>query len=134
MTVAALDPQDPRQADVAVAGPAALLVAKLHKLGERQDTPARLIDKDAHDIYRLLVATDTGDVARRLSFLCHDDLAGTASQVALGYLRDLFGAGPDSLGAVMAGRAEELVGDPATVSAAVAALADDLLSHIEADS
>jgi hypothetical protein len=34
----------------------------------------------------------------------------------------------------MAGRAEELVGDPATVSAAVAALADDLLSHIEADS
>ena len=123
MTVAALDPEDPRQADVAVAGPAALLVAKLHKLAERRDTPARLIDKDAHDIYRLLVATDTGDVARKLSFLCHDDLAGTASRVALGYLRDLFGAGPGSLGAVMAGRAEELVGDPATVSAAVAALA-----------
>jgi hypothetical protein len=134
MTVAALDPEDPRQADVAVAGPAALLVAKLHKLAERRDTPARLIDKDAHDIYRLLVATDTGDVARKLSFLCHDDLAGTASRVALGYLRDLFGAGPGSLGAVMAGRAEELVGDPATVSAAVAALADDLLSHVEADS
>jgi Nucleotidyltransferase len=56
MTVAALDPDDPRRADMAVAGPAALLVAKLHKLGERQDTPARLIDKDAHDIYRLLVA------------------------------------------------------------------------------
>ncbi|MDN5856283.1 MAG: hypothetical protein L0K86_26260 [Actinomycetia bacterium] len=46
-----------------VAGPAALLVAKLHKLGERQATPGRLIDKDAHDLYRLLVATPTENLA-----------------------------------------------------------------------
>jgi hypothetical protein len=47
MTIRALDPSDHRQATVAVAGPAALLVAKLHKIGERTDRPNRLIDKDA---------------------------------------------------------------------------------------
>ena len=56
MSVESLD-DDGRSAVINVAGPAALLVAKLHKLGERVDTPDRLNDKDAHDIYRLLVAT-----------------------------------------------------------------------------
>lgn len=42
-----------REATINGAGPAALLVAKLHKLGERVDTPDRLNDKDSHDIYRL---------------------------------------------------------------------------------
>jgi hypothetical protein len=37
---------------------------------------------------------------------------------------------PDALGAAMAGRAEELVGSPTTVSAAVAALAADLLATL----
>lgn len=59
MTITSLDPNDTRSAEIEVAGPAALLVAKLHKLGERQDTPDRLLDKDAHDIYRLLLAADT---------------------------------------------------------------------------
>ena len=48
-----------RSAIINVAGPAALLVAKLHKIGERVGSPDRLNDKDAHDAYRLLVATDT---------------------------------------------------------------------------
>jgi hypothetical protein len=51
--VAALAPGDDRVFTANVAGSAALLVAKLHKLGERQATPGRLVDKDAHDIYRL---------------------------------------------------------------------------------
>ncbi len=50
MTITALDPRDRRHAEIAVAGPAALLVAKLHKLGERKNDPGRLVDKDAHDI------------------------------------------------------------------------------------
>jgi hypothetical protein len=52
-------------AAINVAGPAALLVAKLHKLGERKDAPHRLIDKHAYDVYRLLVATDTRRSAPR---------------------------------------------------------------------
>jgi hypothetical protein len=37
MTIAALDPADHRSSAIEVAGPAALLVAKLHKLGDRDD-------------------------------------------------------------------------------------------------
>jgi hypothetical protein len=34
-------------------------VAKIHKIAERTDSQHRLNNKDAHDIYRLLVAVDT---------------------------------------------------------------------------
>ncbi len=54
MTIPALEASDGRTFEVAVAGRAALLVAKLHKLNERQGTQGRLNDKDALDIYRLL--------------------------------------------------------------------------------
>jgi hypothetical protein len=130
MTIGALDASDKREITIAVAGPAALLVTKLHKLGERQETPTRLVDKDAHDVYRLLVATETTALAERLDELRRDDLAGPATRVATDYLRDLFAQGPDALGCVMAGRAEELAGDPAVVSAASAALAQDLLAEL----
>jgi hypothetical protein len=62
MSVESLDDHG-RSAIINVAGPVALLVAKLHKLGERVATPNRLNDKDAHDIYRLRVAIDTADRA-----------------------------------------------------------------------
>ena len=127
MTIQALDSGDPRSVEMKVAGPAALLVAKLHKIGERQDRPDRLIDKDAHDIYRLLVAIDTHRLALTLRQLRGDALAGEATIQATAFLGDLFAPGPGSLGSVMAGRAEELIGDPAVVSAAVATLAADLL-------
>jgi hypothetical protein len=127
MTITALDPGDRRSAVIEVAGPAALLVAKLHKLGERQERPERLLDKDAHDIYRLLVATDTSTVSSTLTELRDDELAGGITTVAIGYLEQLFASGPEALGSTMAGRAEELVGDPSVVSAAVAALASDLI-------
>jgi Nucleotidyltransferase len=39
MTIEALDAADRRRTEVAVAGPSALLVAKLHKLAERQHVP-----------------------------------------------------------------------------------------------
>jgi hypothetical protein len=129
MTISALDPLDSRQIEMKVASPAALLVAKLHKLGERQEkTPDRLIDKDAHDVYRLLVAMDTAELAHSIRQLVADKFCGPVSTQALVYLEEMFGAGPASVGAVMAGRAEQLVGDPANVSASAAALAADLLA------
>lgn len=132
MTITALDLTDPRQAQIAVAGPAALMVAKLHKLGERKHDPGRLVDKDAHDIYRLLIATDTAEVGARLTALASDRLAGPATTMAIAHLRELF-ADATSLGSIMAGRAEQLVGDPEVVSASVAALAGDLLESVEQD-
>lgn len=98
---------------------------------ERRDTPGRLIGKDAHDIYRLLAATPTDDVlAGRLAELRDDELAAPATVVALGHLQELFLA-PDHLGAIMAGRAEELVGDPKVVAASTAALPAGLLESLE---
>lgn len=130
MTITALDPHDARAFEMNVAGPAALLVAKLHKLGERQSTPKRLLDKDAHDVYRLLVATESAPLAATLRQLREHELCGQVTNQALEYLRELFAAGTDATGAMMAGRAEELVGDPAIVSASAAVLAADLLAHL----
>lgn len=128
MTVDSLD-GDGRSAVINVAGSAALLVAKLHKLGERVGTPDRLNDKDAHDIYRLLVATETHDIAETMQRLHADEISQVATTQALGYLEQLF-ATADALGATMAGRAEEGVGQPDTVSASVSFLAQDLLSAL----
>jgi hypothetical protein len=134
MLITTLDAADPRTATIAVAGPASLLVAKLHKLGERQGQPGRLVDKDAHDVYRLLVATDTAELAGRLRVLHDDPIAERATSAAIAYLQELFASDGDVVGAEMAGRAEEIVGNPATVTAAVTALADDLLQAIRAAS
>jgi nucleotidyltransferase-like protein len=129
--VTPLDSRDGRAYTANVAGPAALLVAKLHKLGERQSTPGRLVDKDAHDLYRLLVATRTEDIAHTLRQLQDDPLAGPTTHQALTYLADLFATGPDAVGAMMAGRAEQGIGDPLTVAASAAILASDLLHALQ---
>lgn len=131
MEIGALDVADQRQIAANVAGPAALVVAKLHKIGERAtDFPSRLVDKDAHDIYRLLIDTETEILAERLQMLLQDEIAAAATEAALTHLRELFAAGADATGSHMAGRAEEGVGEPATVSLQVAILAADLLGAI----
>lgn len=115
---------------VNVAGAASLLVAKLHKIGERQEQPGRLLDKDAHDIYRLLSATQAAEIAIKLAELLADDLAGPATRTALNYLRELFDS-PTALGPTMVGRAELLVGNPAVAGASAAVLAGDLINAID---
>jgi hypothetical protein len=130
MTISALDASDSRRYSARVAGPAALLVAKIHKIAERADTPHRLNDKDAHDIYRLLVAIDTVSIAATLNMLMGDPVSGPATGYALEQLEVLFAAGPESLGSVMAGRAEEGIGDPVTVALAVSLLAADIVTEI----
>jgi len=126
--ISALDPDDPRTFTVRVAGPAALLVAKLHKIAERTTTPHRLADKDAHDVYRLLRAVPAATIAGALRYLLDDPLSRDVTRSALGHLSVLFADGPDSTGSLMAGRAEEGVGDPEQVSVAVSFLAADLLT------
>ncbi len=126
----ALDPDDPRSLEVRVAGPAALLVSKLHKLGERLNSPGRLLDKDAHDVYRLLAACPTRELAHTLARLGNDDLATSVTCVAIELLEELFGRSPEALGSQMAGRAETGIGAPATVAASVSLLAADLLTAL----
>lgn len=128
MRIGALTPDDTREYLVEVASPAALLVAKLHKIAEREDQPHRLEPKDAHDIYRLLAALPTDQLLPALGHLTDHPLAGKATTQALDYLQRLFAAGPEAVGSALAGRAEALVGDPEVISASVAFLAQDLLA------
>lgn len=131
LPIPALRAGDGRVLTAHVAGPAALLVAKLHKLGERHaGTPTRLRDKDAHDTYRLLVAIPTNDLAHTLRWLRHDPLAGAVTNQALSYLRGLFAAGAEATGSEMAGRAEQDVGEPEVVAASASVLAADLLDQL----
>lgn len=69
MTIQALASGDDRRIDLRVAGPAALLTAKLAKLRERYEAmragrgrPDRLKQKDVLDCYRILVAIETADL------------------------------------------------------------------------
>ncbi|MFI1916111.1 hypothetical protein [Nocardia sp. NPDC020380] len=130
--VESLDPADRRGIDANVAGPAALLVAKCHKIAERIGNPVRLNDKDAHDAYRILRAVETEELRTAFAVLLGDDLSREATEEAIRYLAELFAPGPAATGSVMAGRAEEGVGDPEQVAAAVSILAADLLESLRA--
>jgi hypothetical protein len=132
MPISALDPADDRTFNARVAGPAALLIAKIHKIHERRDQPDRLNDKDAHDVYRLLVATtDMAALAASFDRLLSNPVSKVVTQRAIEWLPTLFADGPEALGSTMAGRAEEGIGEPDVVSAAVAALAADVLAVVK---
>jgi hypothetical protein len=93
MRVAALDPGDLRTARLRVAGVAALLVAKTHKIADRIDVGRadRLEDKDASDVVRLMQAGPPGLVASRLDALLEDTVAGESTGFAVERFRGLFG-------------------------------------------
>jgi hypothetical protein len=115
LEIRALDATDPRRLNARVAGPAALLIAKLHKIAERAtSSPDRLVDKDAHDLYRLLIDTDTNALASKFRALLGEEVCGEVTA-------------EDSIGSLMAGRAEEGIGEPEIVARQVAILADDIL-------
>jgi hypothetical protein len=122
---------DPRVFHIRLAGPAALLVAKLHKLSDRSQerTAKRMKDKDALDVLRILRAVPSEVLKEVLNRLRHDDLAGTVTHEALDYLRTLFGSRA-GLGTQMAVRATERLADPETIAASCEALATDLLQEL----
>lgn len=132
-TLTALDrTSDPRAFVVSVAGPAALIVAKLHKLNDRIDNPTRLDNKDAHDIYRMLVAIETEPLTRSFATLLNAPVSEQVTREAVRLLEVLFAAGPDAVGSSMAGAAEEIVGDPVAVAESVSILAQDLVNSCAA--
>lgn len=131
MVIGTLDGMvDPREFQVSVAGPAALLVAKLHKINDRAGTPLRQDNKDAHDVYRLLRSVDTDDLVGVIGLLLGKPVCAQVTRDAIMHLDRLFARGPSAQGSVMAGAAEELVGDPVGVAESVALLAQDLLEAL----
>jgi hypothetical protein len=93
MTVQSLDPTDSREVDVEVAGTAALLVAKAHKINDRVSSERvdRLSDKDASDVFRVMQTESPVEMGAKLAALCNNSVAGEATKAALRYVLEMFG-------------------------------------------
>ena len=89
-TIAALETADSRQCEIAVAGPAALVVAKLFKIWERKDIAHREDAKDALDLFRLLRAISTTELVERFTVLFQTPSAQEETTQSYLYLAELF--------------------------------------------
>jgi hypothetical protein len=126
--IAAFDPEDPRRFTANVAGPAALFVAKCHKLGERMATPQRLDAKDAGDVYRVFDIIDPTGMAALLRILLADERSAEATRVALAYAGQLFDAST-STGTALAIEALATAVPADTVAAVITGYLRDLVEH-----
>jgi hypothetical protein len=120
---------DVRTFKVRVGGPAALLVAKAHKINERKDT-SRQSDKDALDVLRLLRGTETEELATRFARLLSDKRSESAAKTGCALLEAQF-AKRSRVGVEMAIRAAGALGDADEIAASCEALAGDLLSALK---
>ena len=113
-----------------VAGTGALLVAKLHKLWERTEHDDRVKAKDALDIVRILRATSTADLERRLRRA--SPVSGSRCGVtidAIEHLDSLFGR-RDGRGLALAIQATDRLVDPEELAISTITLANDLRSAL----
>jgi hypothetical protein len=107
-----------------------MLVAKVFKIWERTAETDRLSDKDALDVLRLLQATPSSDMARRVAVLLANPVSQSVTAEGLGRLPGLFGS-RTATGSVMAARAARGLEREETIAASVAALTQDLLEALE---
>ena len=132
MAIGSFSPEDHRSFEIQVAGPAALLVAKIHKLADRADEQGspRLNNKDAFDVYRLLLAIQAWELAEEAAILREHSRSQEVTEEALMQFSELFGT--DS------GTGTQLVVDhvsplenPDFIAASVVALAQEFLNAVD---
>ncbi len=134
--IASLEPdRDPRTALTLVAGTAALLISKAHKIAERlRDADAgkrqRVKPKDASDIVRLMGADAPDEVGIRLRKLSEHEEAGEAVRAGVDHIRKLFGR-PRSPGVELAIQALAGAMPEDSVRALTVAYVDELLASYE---
>lgn len=128
MTLTALEDGDTRAVDLRVAGPAALLVAKVHKIDDRRDSD-RQSDKDALDVLRLLRGTETEDLASRYARLLGDKRSQDAARRGRELLKAQFARG-QNVGVQMAIRSAGVLGDADEIAVLFEALVGDLLAAL----
>lgn len=130
MEIKALDPTvDGRSFDIRVAGPAALLVAKVHKIQERYGKP-RSEDKDALDVLRLLRGTTTDELAARLGRLLSDRRSGVVAREGILLLQQQF-TGRNGIGIEMTVRAVGVLEDSEEITESCILLTRGLLKELE---
>lgn len=130
IVLAALEPGDERAIPVSVAGPSALVVAKVHKLQDRANDLSRLKDKDALDVYRLFRGVSENELVTGFMLLQSDSRSAPVTAEALAAIGHMFGS-PRSPGVLMARRAAEPLEDGETLAASLAALTDAFLRAIQ---
>ena len=131
--ITSLVPGADRSCFLKVAGPAALLVAKMHKIGERlEDTDVRRqeqLPKDAFDIYRLLRAIDTAEMAKEFVLIQSHEISICVASGALAMFQNLFGSRSD-MGTSLLVRSVGALEDPAFLIESSVALSQDLLEAV----
>ncbi len=127
--ITALEERDTRRMEITIAGPAALLVAKLHKIAERLDDHRRSQPKDALDVFRLLQAVPSETLSTRFALLHRDPLSLETTRSALALLQELFGT-ETGAGAQLAADAAYPLAERAFMTAACAALTQELVSAL----
>jgi hypothetical protein len=128
--IESLDPADSRSFELWVAGPGALIVAKALKIADRLDRPSRLANKDALDLFRLLRAFSTNDLATSLRRLREHPLSGEVTMHALTLLAEHFGK-TEGRGVQLVVDATTLVADPSEMAASCVVLTNDLLDALQ---
>lgn len=131
LELVSLESCDTRRISVNVAGYGGLLVAKLHKLGDRLAMPRRLHAKDAGDVYRLFDAIDPDEMATILRTLLQDPRSTATSSKALVYLDQLF-ITQAGVGVRLAVDALRGLLPESTVSASMTAYASELRRSVSA--
>jgi hypothetical protein len=127
--ISALDSSDTRQREIRVAGPTALLVAKVIKVDDRlaeasRGNSKRVVDKDALDVLRLLQACPTAQFTAVLMLQDHSAAAQADIVRGLQVIRDRATETDHDL-PLLATRAS---GDDPTVAASFVVLARELLA------
>lgn len=120
-----------RRMTARVAGPAALLVSKVHKIADREQDSDRLADKDALDVLRLLQGIATRELADGIRKLLADERSRAVTEQALVLFARLF-ATPDGVGVEIVIRATEGLESPDVIGQSFIALARELLRAIRA--
>jgi hypothetical protein len=130
-TLRALVGDDPRAFAIRVAGPSALLVAKMHKIADRNQEPQgkRLADKDSLDVLRLLRGVEARRLADGLRRLRQEPVSAAVTGEAIPLLEELFGSNR-AVGTRMAVRATERLEDPSVIAESCVALVRELLSLV----
>ncbi|MEV0843136.1 hypothetical protein AB0I55_26795 [Actinocatenispora sera] len=126
MQIRSFESADDRIHELRVAGPAALLIAKLVKINERLDQPSRIKPKDALDVLRLLQTADDTALGRRLVELSDDPLAADVTRASVEILRRR-GGRTDAELPRLAAQAVGVLADADTIRASMAVLTEELV-------
>ena len=131
LTISSFEAEDPRSYEMKVAGPAALIIAKTAKIGDRlMGSSERLTSKDAHDVYRLLLATQTELLGQLFQKLLSNPISASESQIGLTAFTQLFAKSQDAPGNRLVAEAAKGIEDADLLMASSWALASDLVETL----